>query len=47
MIKIISEEEFWGEKYGKIYPHLEAGRPYKKLVQAISRYVNIKEDEKA
>lgn len=45
MIKIISEEEFWGKKYGKIYPHLESGRPYKKLLQSISRYINIKEDD--
>lgn len=40
------EEEFWGPKYGSIYPALEDAEPHQKLLAQIEEFIDPKQGEK-
>ncbi len=43
---LTQDEQFWGPKYGSIYPYLEDATPYKKLLKQIEEYIDPKPGER-
>ncbi|MBI2050812.1 MAG: class I SAM-dependent methyltransferase [Parcubacteria group bacterium] len=43
---LTTDEQFWGPKYGSIYPYLEDATPYKKLLKQIAEYIDPKPGER-
>ncbi|MBI2636813.1 MAG: class I SAM-dependent methyltransferase [Parcubacteria group bacterium] len=43
---LTQDEQFWGPKYGSIYPYLEDATPYKKLLKQIEEYLDPKPGER-
>jgi len=43
---LTQDEEFWGPKYGSIYPALEDAEPHQKLLAQIQEFIEPKQGEK-